>query len=293
MSRTPALSIGMPVYNGERFLEAAVRAVLEQTFGDFELILSDNASTDGSLALAHELARKDPRIRVVCNDRNYGAAWNYRRVFQESRAELFKWAASNDLIAPRHLERCVEALRRHPQAVLAYTRTVVFVDDPTKGRPYDEDFMVCSESPTQRFRTVLDEMRLNNLFNGVFRRSALERVPLAGDYMSSDVVMLAELALLGPFIEVPERDYFRRLDETSATSLMSGEKLRKHLLGKFSAQRLQSWRAMGVLIGTPLRHWLPPREYFRLAEYLLRRTWWKLPELMGELREVIARPASR
>jgi glycosyltransferase involved in cell wall biosynthesis len=289
MNRTPAVSIGMPVYNGERFLEASARAILSQSFTDFELIVSDNGSSDGSVAVAQRLAREDSRIRVVANDRNYGAAYNYRRLFHESRGRYFKWAACNDFCAPDHVGRCVSVLEQRPEVILAYTRTKVFVDDLATGLPYEEGFDVLSDSPTQRFRTVLEKMRLNNLFNGVFRREALERVPLAGDYMSSDIVMLAELALLGKFVELPEYAYFRRLDKEAATSLMSGEHLRKHLLGKFSAQRLQMWRATGVLVTAPLRHWLSPVESVRLGTYVLRRTYWKLPELAAELREVFQR----
>jgi glycosyltransferase involved in cell wall biosynthesis len=289
----PAVSIGMPVYNGEQTLEAAVQSILAQTFSDFELILSDNASTDGSLALAQRLARLESRIRVVANARNRGAFYNYRRVFLESRGRLFKWASCSDLCAPRHLERCVAALERHPDSALAYTRTLLFSDDPKNGIPYEESFQLQSESPYARFRSVLDNIRLNNFYNGVFRRSALERVPLAGDYMSSDIVQLAELALVGKFIEVPEYDYFRRMDNASATALMKGEQLHHHLLGSKNTPRMQGWRAMAVIFTIPLRHWIPLRDRARLAAYTLRRAYWSVPALAAELKDVIVRPASQ
>src|SRR5262245_51238969 len=97
VGRTPAVSIGMPVYNGSRYLEATIRSVLAQTFTDFELVISDNVSTDDTVAIIERLMREDGRIRLVRNDRNRGAFFNYRRVFNESRAKLFKWCSSNDL----------------------------------------------------------------------------------------------------------------------------------------------------------------------------------------------------
>jgi hypothetical protein len=288
----PAVSIGMPVYNGSRYVEATVRCLLEQTFTDFELVVSDNVSTDDTVAIIERLMRDDPRIRLVRNDRNRGAFFNYRRVFTESRAPLFKYSSSNDLVAPGHLAACVQGLKQHPEAILAYTRTTVFTDDPQKGTPYDEGFVVRSTSPYERFRAVMEHIRLNNLYNGVFRREALEKVPLAGDYMSSDIMQLAELALVGQFYEVPENLYFRRMDAESATALMKGEHLQHHLHGSRRGPLLQEWRAVAVLSTMPLRHRLPLGDALRVAGYNLRRTYWSVPELAADLKNAIVRPAS-
>lgn len=292
VGHAPTLSIGMPMYNGARYLEAVVGSFLAQSYTDFELVLSDNVSTDETVAVAERLMRQDSRIRLVRNDRNRGAFFNYRRVFKESRGRYFKWASCNDFCGPSHLAHCMSALEKNPDAILAYTRTLVFTDDPKKGTPYEEGFLVDSDSPYERFRAVMEHIRLNNLYNGVFRREAVERVPLAGDYMSSDIVQLAELALIGKFVEVPEYEYYRRMDADSATALMKGEHLQHHLHGNKSGPRLQGWKAVAVLSTIPWRHWLPIGDAARVAGYTLRRTYWSFPELAAELKDAIVRPAS-
>jgi glycosyltransferase involved in cell wall biosynthesis len=265
----------------------------EQTFSDFELILSDNASTDGSLELARRLAREDSRIRIVENARNCGAAFNVRRVFLEGRAPYFKWASSNDLCAPQLVERCLTELERSPDVVLCYTRAVLFHDEPEDGNRYEERFEMLDERASLRFRTLLECMRLNNLFGGVYRRAALERVRLLGDYMGSDIMMLAELALLGKFMELPEYDYYRRMDRQTATAMMKGEGLYEHLLGHRHAPKMQCWRQTAVLAAAALRHPVSPREFVRTFGYLARRTYWHLPQLAAELKLAVMRPSAR
>src|SRR5687767_9303189 len=123
MANEPRVSIGLPVFNGESHLALALDSVLAQTFGDFELVISDNGSTDSTRQICEDYAKRDARIRYLRSDENRGAAWNYNRVFERSRGAFFKWMAHDDLIAPQYLERCVEALDRAPATtVLAFPR---------------------------------------------------------------------------------------------------------------------------------------------------------------------------
>ena len=94
----PLVSIGLPVYNGENFVADAIRCVLSQTFTDWELIISDNASSDRTLSICQEFAAKDSRIRIYQNKRNMGFAPNYNHVFHVSRGRYFKWIAHDDLV---------------------------------------------------------------------------------------------------------------------------------------------------------------------------------------------------
>jgi len=123
--RIPAVSIGLPVYNGDRFLRQAVESILNQTFGDFELIISDNASTDGTEEMCRGLAAQDPRVRYVRNARNIGGGRNANQVFELARASFFKWHPHDDYIAPEYLERCIEVLRRDPSVILCLSKVRV------------------------------------------------------------------------------------------------------------------------------------------------------------------------
>src|SRR4051794_27811047 len=82
MPNQPRVSIGLPVYNGEKYLAAAIESALRQTFGDLELIISDNGSTDGTREICERFAAEDPRVRYHQEVQNRGAVWNFNRVVQ-------------------------------------------------------------------------------------------------------------------------------------------------------------------------------------------------------------------
>lgn len=108
-SCVPQVSIGMPVYNGEAFIREALDALLAQTFTDFELIISDNASTDGTEAICREYALRDKRVRYVRQAKNCGAIANFQFVLKEAVSEYFMWAAADDYWAPTFLTKIVDA----------------------------------------------------------------------------------------------------------------------------------------------------------------------------------------
>ena len=116
----PRVSLGLPTYNGERFLAETISSILAQTFEDFELIISDDGSTDGTLALCERYAASDPRVHVSTSSGPRGPAHNFNRVAGLASGALFKWCAQDDPIEPTFLERCVDALERRPELVLAY-----------------------------------------------------------------------------------------------------------------------------------------------------------------------------
>ena len=135
----PRLSIGLPVYNGERLLPQAIECLLAQSFGDFEIVIGDNASTDRTQEICQDYVRRDPRIRYVRHEHNLGAVANFNRVFELSAAPLFKWAAHDDLHRETYLEACISLLDAHPDLVLAHSGTA-FVDErgnhfPSMPRP--------------------------------------------------------------------------------------------------------------------------------------------------------------
>src|SRR5215469_10542482 len=123
MSATPRLSIGLPVYNGERYLAESIEALLGQTYTDFELVISDNASTDSTGDICRRYEKEDSRVRYFRQPRNIGLAPNHNYVVEQARGELFKWAANDDLYARDLVERCVAALDEHPDVVLAHSWT--------------------------------------------------------------------------------------------------------------------------------------------------------------------------
>jgi glycosyltransferase involved in cell wall biosynthesis len=223
--RQPRVSIGLPVYNGEKFICETIDSILGQTFKDFELIICDNASTDRTEEICQAYVSQDRRIRYYRNQENLGAARNYNIVFELSAGEYFKWAAHDDLCSPTFLEKCVEVLDRIPTAVLSYPR-LTYIDDLGKPiRSCSNLLELYAPKSHERF-AFLQESFCNGpkrydcwtTIFGLIRAKALRTTPLIGNYISSDIPLLARLAILGEFHEVPEYLFFVREHQDRSTS---------------------------------------------------------------------------
>ncbi|MEM9011055.1 MAG: glycosyltransferase family 2 protein [Pseudomonadota bacterium] len=214
-SPTPKLSIGLPVYNGENYLAEALDTLLAQSFEDFEVMISDNASTDRTQEICEAYARRDARIRYARLSENRGAAYNYNRVFEETSAPYFKWAAHDDLCEPTFLERCVEALdSAGADTVLSYTAAVTIDGEgaPIVPDPYASGDFLRPQSDFAPARLVhtLRKMSMVNAVFGVIRRDALRKTRLIGPFVASDYVLMVELAMLGRFTRLDEPLLLRR-----------------------------------------------------------------------------------
>lgn len=213
MSERPKVSLGMPVYNGENFIVEALESLLGQTYQDFEIIICDNASNDKTEAICREYAARDGRIRYTRNETNIGASANYNKCFELGRGEYFKWAAHDDLCAPTFLERCVEALERDADVVLAYTRAKAIDNNSNIVKVYPGKKHYNSPEARVRFyEFVVDPHPVVAVF-GVMRRDALSQTRLIGNYVGADRPLLSEMSLLGKFFEVPEFLFFYRFHE--------------------------------------------------------------------------------
>lgn len=265
------LSIGLPVYNGEKLLPLALDYLLAQTFHDFEIVISDNASIDSTPQICRDYASRDRRIRYIRNEINLGAIANFNRTFELSSAPLFKWAAHDDLHQSNYLESCVRILDDDPTIVLAHSGTA-FIDDDGQVFPFDAatetyidprtdtrqrpDSAAIGDSPAaiERFRHVLFRARWGSHMFGVIRRDALAQTQLLLNFVSSDRAMLAELALLGRFRSVPDRLYLRRIHAGSSWAL-SHQELKGFLStdGKVYSRRARQIKAFfGAPAGKPV-----------------------------------------
>ena len=215
----PTVSIGLPVYNGGRFLEETVESILGQTYADLELVISDNASTDATAEICRRFVAWDQRVRYSRNQENLGAARNYNITFELARGRYFKWQGHDDPIPPTYLERCVAVLDSDPTVVLAYgkqcpidehghpKRTGALVAARLQGRTG-----LASRHALMRYLAcviVPIGHPVGPIF-GVIRREALRQTPLLGTYVSHDLPLTAELALHGRFHQLQDIAQFRR-----------------------------------------------------------------------------------
>ncbi|MDZ7289978.1 MAG: glycosyltransferase [candidate division KSB1 bacterium] len=215
---TPRVSIGLPVFNGEPFLAETLESLLAQTYSDFELIISDNASTDQTGQICQAFAARDDRIRYHRNEKNFGASRNYNRVFELSHGEYFKWAAADDLCAPEFLQRCVDILDRDPEVVVCYCKTQIIDHDGVMVENYDDRLHLQSPVAKERFLQLMRSMRECNAVFGLMRSEVLKKTRLIGNYVGSDGCLLAELCLHGKFYEIPEYLFFRRTHPGACSS---------------------------------------------------------------------------
>ncbi len=216
ITRQPRLSIGLPVYNGADYLAPSLDALLGQTFEDFEIVVSSNASTDDTDEIVRQYAARDPRIRLVRQPENIGAARNHDVVFRHSRGELFKWASADDLYARDLLERCVAILDEEPDVVLAHSWTAAIDDQGELIQAMEYPLATDSPHVAERLRSMLfggddvpGAIRADD-FYGVIRSDVLRTVKPHGSHHHADQTFMADLALRGPFRQVPDWLYFRR-----------------------------------------------------------------------------------
>ena len=203
--RTPKVSIGLPVYNGEAYLKDAIKSIVDQSYRDFELIISDNASTDATEEICRNFAAKDPRICYHRNEVNIGAAPNHNRVFELSNGEFFKWAAHDDLYPKEMLQRCIEALEKAPESVsLVYTQSEMIDESGISLGIKSDPVEKRDPRPHLRLARLLLNIREYNAIYGLMRSKVVRETRLLGSFPASDKVHLAELAMLGELWEIRE-----------------------------------------------------------------------------------------
>ena len=209
MNALPRLSVGLPVYNGENYLAESLDSLLGQTYENFELIISDNASTDATADICRHYERQDSRIRYVRQPHNIGCAPNHNYVVHEARGDLFKWASHDDLYGRDLLKRCVESLDQFPDVVLAHSWTARIDGSGAVRRQVEYSLATSSPRAPERFRSLLFDLEGDDT-DAVIRTSVLRRTPLLASYHHADRTIVAELSLYGSFYQVPEWLYFRR-----------------------------------------------------------------------------------
>jgi glycosyltransferase involved in cell wall biosynthesis len=270
--QAPRVSVGMPVYNGERFLEEALDSILGQSFEDFELVISDNASVDGTEAICRRYASKDDRIRYFRARRNYGIAENFNAVFRLSRGEYFKWAASDDVCGREYLERAVDVLDHDSSIVVAWAKTRAIDESGSllewsmEISDLNAPWSVHSHDPVVRFRRLVRNWWwAAGPFYGLIRARALDSTQLHRRHTGGDQLLLAELSLLGRFYEIPEELFFVRRSRHSAhlsagtlkqrTTLAQGRTPRPEVLGWWTLLRgypERIWTYLRIVSRAPL-----------------------------------------
>jgi hypothetical protein len=201
----PLVSVGLPVYNGEKYLRYALDSLLTQDFDDFEVIISDNASTDETSEICRAYAAKDRRIQYYRNASNIGSGPNYVRVFELARGQLFKWLAYDDVCYPRFLSCCCSLMQSAPADVVMVYPRCEFIGAEGEVLPSASDCIASqAKQPYRRLARVLRRVSRGGPITGLIRAEYLRQTLLAGAVSYWDDLLLAELSLFGEIWEVPE-----------------------------------------------------------------------------------------
>jgi len=269
---TPRVSLGLPVFNGERFLAEALDSILTQTYPDWELIISDNASTDRTAEICRAYAARDPRIRYYRNESNLGAGWNFNRTFSLSSGEYFKWVAHDDALEPAFLEKCVELLDCERAVVLCFCRMVDIDAQGNELQVRGAGTESHADRIPERFWSLIRFQHKCEEVFGLVRADVMRKTKLIANYSDSDRTLLAELSLHGPFHEISDVLFRHRVHSQSSVALNPARRQRMawfdpRLSGRTALPCWQQFFALWAAIGRSPISW---KERASCGFYLLR-----------------------
>jgi glycosyltransferase involved in cell wall biosynthesis len=272
------ISIGMPVFNGERFLSEAINSILRQSFRDFELIICDNASTDSTEEICREFQKVDNRVHYYRSATNCGAAWNFNRTFQLSRGKYFKWAAHDDVCAPEYLSVCYKAMEEDDSIVLCQAdahiideRGKILDQHPHRSERINEFLRNTGDTLVhKRFADLVGFMHPCFDVFGVIRATILKKTKLIRSFIGSDRVLLAELGLYGRFHRVPQHLFLSRSHSGRSIAIHDRRALNKWFnAGSSTRFVLPRWRLLWEYFDIVFQSSLGPAEKRRCYAILL------------------------
>lgn len=285
----PRVSIGMPLYNREKYVGAAIESHLCQTYPDFELIITDNASTDGSEEICRAYAAKDSRVKFFKNPENLGATGNYRRCWELSTGEFFRWTPSDDMVSPNLLERAVAVLDQDPSVFVAYPRTKLINAKGEIIGDFDERLHLMEDRASERWKGVHRNIRLGNLHYGLNRADKFRKTGLMRNYNGGDFPLIAEMSLYGKFYEIQDAFFYRRMHEEASSALKDGADVMAFYDPKKREEFfLYYWTHFGADLKSVFRAPISLSEKFRIYAFQARCLVWGRQQYLNEVKGAVA-----
>ena len=285
MTAPGLVTIGLPVYDCERTLRQSIDSLLAQTYSEFVLIISDNASTDGTSRICQQIAESDSRVRYIRNDTNIGNPRNFNRLVALTTTKYLKWSTGDDFWDPTFLERALSVMEHDETVALCYPKTYIVDAEGLSPQPYEDHLHLDQADPVDRFLTLITTIGLAHQHLGLIRMSMLRHTHLLGTHVGSDINLLAELSLYGTFFELPERLFYRRFHPKSGSWKRTDEKhqVERYLAASAKHMGFKAWpRHLGFLAavsGSPI----PFRSKLRAYRHLLKLARWERQDLLAEV----------
>ena len=285
MTESPVVTIGLPVYNSERYLEQSLKSLLAQTHRDFVLIISDNASTDGTAEICRRYAAADSRIHYHRNEKNIGNPRNFNRVFELTTTRYLKWSTADDYWESTFLEKAIQIMEADSSIALCYPQAVLVNAEGGDPQDFNDVLHLVQEDPADRFLAVIRTVKLAHQHLGVIRTSYLRQTHLLGTHVASDINLLAELALYGKYVELPERLFFRRFHKDSGSWKRgdAAHEAKRYYASGDARYKRAKWRSHLAFFSAVATSPLPLSSKFKLYRALLLRMAWDRKTLLREL----------
>ncbi|HYR75230.1 MAG TPA: glycosyltransferase family 2 protein [Pyrinomonadaceae bacterium] len=210
LANKPLVSIGLPVLNEENYLRQTVKALLAQDYHNFELIISDNASTDRTAEICREFYERDSRVKYHRHETNVGGVKNFNGVFERASGKYFMWAGGHDLWGSTFVSRAVSVLESDPGVVLVFARAMLIDTHGNHHGIMADDLDTRKLSPLRRYLKLIWNLQSCNTIHGLMRANVLRQSVLLSYAWGSDIILLADLSLRGEFAQIPEVLFYRR-----------------------------------------------------------------------------------
>lgn len=278
------LGIGLPVYNGEKFIGQTIESLLNQTLTDFRLIICDNASTDRTEEICAGYAKADKRIKYIRNSANIGPSLNAAKVFQESQpTKYFALIGHDDLWASNFAEKLIKMLEDTPDASLAFS-WFIYIDNIGKEvRKYDLGRMNKNfpEMIYQNRRQRISFQPSACFVHGIIRSNFFDTSLFTKRYgIYEDVFMLRALAGRGPFLVHPERLFMKRLHQNNYSSTQSHKKEQRKIECIVAAKELI--KRLDLSFSETVNLVLSLLYFFKVKRFYIRN-WTRAKKLLGAI----------
>jgi glycosyltransferase involved in cell wall biosynthesis len=290
------VTIGLPVYDSERYVRQSLDSLLAQTYSDFVLVICDNASNDSTGEICRRYAAADSRVRYYRNETNIGNPGNFNRVASLTSTKYLKWSTADDFWAPTFLERAMDVMERDASIALCYPQAYLVDATGEVRQEYDDVLHLMQDDPVERYLALTSRIQLVHQHLGIIRMECLRQTHMLAQHVGSDLNLLAELTLYGKFYELPERLFSRRFHKDSGSWIKGNEAhdaRRYHATGIPPRARLKGWRTHLRFMAGIRTSSLPLTAKARLYRMHARNMVWERDLLFQELRDYLrARRAS-
>jgi glycosyltransferase involved in cell wall biosynthesis len=284
-TQSSKVGIALPVYNAERYLAVAIESHLSQSYSDFELVISDNASTDGTRDICERFARLDNRIKYLRHDINRGLSWNHVTAFDACTSPYFRWAAADDIPGDGLVAEMVRILDQDPATALCVPHTINIDEHGNRSDELPRTLELGDSDAYSRIRAVLTRSYQMVFLQGLMRRDVLLTTSRRWNYYGWDFILLAECALRGKVSLTKDTYLLRRLHEGQAsrvqrevTKSVNPVEPTFRSVGIFPHWRWQLERLRAVCAAP-----LSTGEKAKCAKLILRHTWWVRSALWQDL----------